>query len=347
MRYDHFSMLPEKAFQPRGGFRAGGMTLEGGSSGGGGGQQQQPTQTSTITIPEYAQPYMETLLGKAQALTESPYQTYGQQRIAGTTAQQEAARQEAAGLGTPGQFGVGTGMIGVGGLGSLGYGAQAAGAGQQYFGMAQDPTQVQALMSPYQQAVTDIQKQAATREAQIAQNQANLASARQGTYGGARQALMQSERERGLLDRLNQIQAQGSQSAFDAARQAQQFGSELGLRGFQTGITGAGQAAQAGQALGQIGSAQQQADLARLQAQEQFGGLTQQQQQQALDMAYQDFLSQQQYPYKQLGFMSDLLRGSANLAGTGGKTIYEAPPSTTQNLMQLGLGGLGLYKAFG
>jgi hypothetical protein len=114
----------------------------------------------------------------------------------------------------------------------------------------------------------------------------------------------------------------------------------LGLRGY-------GQAAQAGQALGQIGSAQQQADLARLQAQEQFGGLTQQQQQQALDMAYQDFLSQQQYPYKQLGFMSDLLRGSANLAGTGGKTIYEAPPSTTQNLMQLGLGGLGLYKAFG
>jgi hypothetical protein len=321
------------------------MTLEGGS--GGGSPPPQPTQTSQVTIPEYAQPYMETLLGKAQALTESPYQTYGQQRIAGTTAQQEAARQEAAGLGTPGQFGVGTGMIGAGGLGSLGYGAQAAGAGQQYFGMVQDPAQIQALMSPYQQAVTDIQKQAALREAQIAQKQANLGSARQGTYGGARQALGQAERERGLLDRLNQIQAQGSQSAFEAARQAQQFGSELGLRGVQTGITGAGQAAQAGQAMGQLGAAEQAANIERLKMQEAFGGLTQQQQQQALDLAYQDFLSQQQYPYKQLGFMSDLLRGSANLAGTGGKTVYEAPPSTTQNLMQLGLGGLGLYKAFG
>ena len=68
MRYDHFSMLPEKAFQPRGGFRAGGMTLEGGGSS----PAPQPTQTSTISIPEYAQPYMERLLGKTEALTEAP-----------------------------------------------------------------------------------------------------------------------------------------------------------------------------------------------------------------------------------------------------------------------------------
>jgi len=330
MRYDHFLMLPEKAFQPRNGGKS--MTLEGGG-GSPSSAPAQPTMTSQVTIPEYAQPYMEKLLGKAEALTESPYQTYGQQRIAGTTGQQEAARREVAGLGTPGQFGVGTGMIGAGGLGALG-------AGQQYMTGAMSPSQIQALMSPYQQAVTDVQKQAAMREAQIAQNQADLAAPRQGSYGGARQALMQAERERGLLDRLNQIQAEGSQKAFDTARQAQQFGSELGLRGY-------GAAAQAGQALGQIGAEQQRSDLARLQAQEQFGALTQQQQQQALDLAYQDFITQQQYPYKQLGFMSDLLRGSANLAGTGGKTIYEAPQSQTQQLLQLGLGGLGLYKAFG
>jgi hypothetical protein len=345
MRYDHFSMLPEKAFQPRGGFRSGGMTLEGGGSGGSK-PAAQPTQTSQITIPEYAQPYMETLLGRAQALTESPYQTYGGQRIAGTTAQQEAARREVAGLGTPGQFGVGTGMIGAGGLGSLGFGQQAAGAGQQYMQMATDPTRTQAFMSPYMQAVTDIQKQAATREAQIAQNQADLASPRQGTYGGARQALQQAERERGLLDRLNQIQAQGSQAAFEQAMKAQQFGSELGLRGLQAGISGAGQAAQAGQAMGQLGAAEQASDLERLKAQEAFGAMTQQQQQAALDLAYQDFLTQQQYPYKQLGFMSDLLRGSANLAGTGGKTVYETPPSLLQQAVGPGLLGLGLYREF-
>jgi hypothetical protein len=340
MRYDHFSMLPEKAFQPRGGFRAGGMTLEGGSP------PAQPTETVQTTIPEYAQPYMERLLGKAESLTDSPYQTYGGQRLSSPSEQQEAARREASTLETPGQFGVGTGMIGAGGLGSLGFGQQAAGAGQQYFGMATDPTQTQAFMSPYMQSVTDIQKQAALREAQIAQQKANLGSARQGTYGGARQALQQAERERGLLDRLNQIQAQGSQSAFEQAMKAQQFGSELGLRGLQAGITGAGQAAQAGQALGQIGAAEQEADIQRLKTQEMFGGLEQQSQQAAFDLAYQDFLAQQQYPYKQLGFMSDLLRGSANLAGTGGKTVYETPPSMLQQAVGPGLLGLGLYREF-
>jgi hypothetical protein len=59
-------------------------------------------------------------------------------------------------------------------------------------------------MSPYMQAVTDVQKKTAIREAQLAQQQANLGAARQGTYGGARQALAQAERERGLLDRLSQ-----------------------------------------------------------------------------------------------------------------------------------------------
>jgi hypothetical protein len=343
MRYDHFSMLPEKAFQPRGGFRAGGMTLEGG---GPPKTPEQPTQTSQVTIPEYAQPYMERLLGKTEALTESPYQIYGGERLSSPSEQQEAARREAASLATPGQFGVGTGMIGAGGLGSLGFGQQAAGAGQQYFGMATDPTQTQAFMSPYMQSVTDIQKQAALREAQIAQQKANLGAARQGTYGGARQALGQAERERGLLDRLNQIQAQGSQSAFEAAQKAQQFGSELGLRGLQAGIAGAGQAAQAGQALGQLGAAEQAAVLERLRSQEMFGGLQQQSQQAALDLAYQDFLAQQQYPYKQLGFMSDLLRGSANLAGTGGKTVYETPPSMLQQAVGPGLLGLGLYREF-
>ena len=345
MRYDHFSMLPDRAFQPRCGFRSGGMTLEGGDSGGGGGKQ--PAHTTQVTIPEYAKPYMQKLLGKAEALTSSPYQAYGGERIAGLTPAQEAARSEVAGLETPGQFGVGTGMIGAGGLGSLGYGQQAAGAGQQYFGMATDPATMQMFMSPYQQAVTDVAKSSAMREAQIAQRAADLqAGRRPSALGGSAAALGRAERERGLMDRMAQLQAEGSQKAFDAARQTQQFGAELGLKGLQAGLVGAGQATQAGQALGQIGAAQQAANLERLKAQEAFGALSQQQQQQAMDLAYQDFLAQQQHPYKQIGFMSDLLRGSANLAGTGGKTVYEAPPSLAQQIVGPGLLGLGIYREF-
>jgi hypothetical protein len=290
-----------------------------------------PTQMSQITVPEYAQPYMEETLGIASELMKAPYQTYGGPRIAGSTDIQQQARAETAGLQTPGQFGVGTGITGAGGL-------QALSAGQNYMGMATDPSQVQAFMSPYMQNVIDVQKQSAIRDTQRAQQAANLAAGRRpGAISGSAAAIGQAERERGLLGRMGEIQATGLQKAFEDAQQAQQFGSTLGLQGAQTGI-------QAGQTLGQLGTAEQQADLARLQAQEQAGGRTQAEQQAALDMAYQDFLAQQRYPYSQLGFMSDLLRGSANLAQTGGRAIYEAPPSPLSQIGGLGLSALGMYN---
>jgi len=308
---------------------------------------KQPTATTQTTIPEYAKPYMESLLGKASALTGAPYEAYEGERIAGSTPEQLAAREEAAGLETPGQFGVGTGMIGAGGLGSLGLGQQATGVGQQYMGMATDPSQIQAFMSPYQQAVTDVAKASSMREAQIAQQAANLqAGRRPSALGGSAAALGRAERERGLLNRMAELQASGDQKSFEAAQKALQFGSELGLRGYQTGLQGMQQATQAGQAMGQIGAAEQAANLERLKAQESFGSLSKQEQQAALDLAYQDFLAQKQYPYKQLGFMSDLLRGSANLAGTGSKAVYEAPPSLAQQIVGPGLLSLGMYKEF-
>jgi hypothetical protein len=353
MRYNHFSMLPERAFQSRGGFGYSKMTLEGG----GGGGQPAPTSTSTTTIPEYAQPYMERLLGKSEALSESPYQTYGGERLAGESPLQQQARASVAGMETPGQFQSGTGMAQAGGLSALGFGGQAAGlgqqaagAGQQYMGLATSPGAQQAFMSPYMQNVVDIQKQEAIRDAQKGQLAANLGAARQGTYGGARQLLASTERERNLGQQMAQIQATGQQKAFEAAQQAQQFGSTLGLQGLQTGvqgaqagIQGAGQATQAGATLGQLGIGQQQTQQNIANLQQQFGAQQQQQQQAALDVAYQDFLAQQRYPYTQLGFMSDVLRGSGNLAGTGGTAVYSQSPTLSQSLLGLGGAALGQY----
>ena len=324
MRYDHFSMLPERAFQPRGRY---GMTLEGGSS------PPAPTSTSQTTIPEYAKPYAEKALGKAEALTESPYQAYGGQRMATATPEQQAVRQNVAAMQQPGQFAAGTGLAAAGGLGALG-------AGQQYMQMATDPMAQQAFMSPYMQNVVDLQKQEAIRSAQIGQLGQNLASARTGTYGGARQELAKTERERNLQQNLANIQASGTQKAYEDAIRGMQFGTQAGIQGAQA-ATGAGAT------LGQLGIGQQQTGLDLAKAQEAFGGLGRAESQAKLDLAYQAFLQQQRYPYAQLGFMSDILRGSGNLAGTGGRAVYEAPPSTTQNLMQLGLGGLGLYKGLG
>jgi hypothetical protein len=289
-----------------------------------------PTSTSQTTIPEYAKPYAEKMLGKSEALTESPYQTYGGQRMATATPEQQAVRQNVAGMEQPGQFAAGTGLAGAGGLSALG-------AGQTYMNMATDPGAQQAFMSPYVQNVVDLQKQEAIRDAQKGMLAQNLGAARQGTYGGARQLLAGTERERNLQQNLANIQATGLQQAYDRAMQGMQFGTTAGLQGAQA-------ATQAGATLGQLGIGQQQAGIDLAKAQEAFGAMGQAEQQKALDLQYQDFLQQQQYPYKQLGFMSDILRGSANLAATGGKTVYEAPPSVASQIGGLGLAGLGVYN---
>jgi hypothetical protein len=267
---------------------------------------------------------------RGQAESYRQYQPYEAERLAGFTPGQVAAQQETLGMQTPGQFGAATGLTGAGGLSSLG-------AGQQFFGMAQDPSTVQAFMSPYQQSVTDVARKAAIRDAQIAQQQINLGAVRQGTYGGARQALAQGERERGLLDRLAGIQAEGSQKAFEDARRTQQFGSDLGLRGVGQGI-------QAGQTLGQLGQAQQQADLQRLTAQETVGGQQRGFEQQRLDQQYADFLRQRDYPLEQLGYFSNLLRGvPVGLSST--QTTSAPPPSIASQIGGLGLAGLGIAGA--
>lgn len=76
-----------------------------GSGGGGGGPAPTPTQ-STVTqtnLPEYAQPYYESLLDRGEAMSEQEYDPYGGARIAGFTPEQQSAfdMQVAAGTTAP------------------------------------------------------------------------------------------------------------------------------------------------------------------------------------------------------------------------------------------------------
>jgi hypothetical protein len=134
-----------------------------------------------------------------------------------------------------------------GGMGA-GIGAQAANIGTDYFGAATSPAAIQALASPYMQGVVDIQQRKAVDAARQAQLGANLGAARTGTYGGARQAVLQGSRESGLRQQMGDIQAQGLQSAYDQAVKSLQYGTDLGLRGYQTGIQGAQTGIQGSQA---------------------------------------------------------------------------------------------------
>lgn len=301
-------------------FADGGVLRDSGGGGGGGAAQPTTTTTYSSNVPEYAQPYVENMLQSAQKqiynpdmTTFRPYQPYStdvNQYFAGFSPMQQRAQSETANLQTPGE-------LGIAGAGSLL-------AGSQYASGITSPGTMQSYMSPYQQNVTDIAKAAAVREAQMAQNAQNLAAARQGTYGGARQTLAQAEREKNLLTNLSNIQATGSQSAYDRAVQAQQFGANLGLQGY-------GQAAQ-------IGGQRQAADLARLQAQQTAGAQQQALEQQKINQAIANYSTAQQYPFMQLGIMNAMLRGLPLQQTT--TAAYQQQPSTTQQLA--GLGGAAL-----
>ena len=304
--------------------------------GGGGGQQQQPT-TQTVqqtNLPAWAQPYSEQLLGKAQALTDTnqnDYQSYGGERLAGFTPMQQQAFGNIANMQVSPQTGQATGLAGMAGLGGLG-------AGQNYMNMATSPAATQAFMSPYMQNVVDWQKQQAimdyARDLSIP-----MAATRSGAFGGSRQALQESEAQRNLQNTLAGIQATGSQNAFNAAQQAQQFGANLGMQGL-------GLAGQAAQTLGQLGQQQYGQQMGINAAQQQAGAQQQALQQQQLTNQYQDWLNRQNYPYQQLAFMSDILHGTP----TGGITTaqqYQAAPSMANQIMGYGLGAYGLSKLFG
>ena len=215
--------------------------------GGGGGAPSEQTVTQT-TIPEYARPYVERMLGKAEAYADTPYQPYvdasGQpiSRIAGFSPMQQQAFQGAANLGPAQQLGTATQMAGLAGLraGQAQYGptaftSQNVNAPQlQQFQMQRpedvatgkftDPDVMQQYMSPYQQAVTDIDKREAMRQASIMGQQQSAQAARAGAFGGSRHAIVDAERQRNLAQQLGDIQTRGSQSAFQQA--GQQFQSD-------------------------------------------------------------------------------------------------------------------------
>ena len=358
MKYTLDSMLPERAFSPRlgRGFGGGGMTLEGGgSSGGGGSPQPSTTNTQTSNIPEYARPYVENMLQSTQKQIYNddmtgfrPYQPYStdpSNYVASFSPLQQQAQASTANLTTPDQYAAGSSLAGAAGLGSLGIAGQAAGAGQQYNQMAQDPTAMQGFMSPYMQNVVDYQKSQAFRDYGIGQQGLRAQAARSGAFGGSRQAIQESEAQRALGSQLQGIAATGSQKAFEDAQRQQQFGAQLGMQGYGTALQGLGQAGQAAGTLGQLGTQQLGAQQNIINLQSQAGAQQQAQEQQKINQSIQDYATAQQYPYMQLGIMNSMLRGLPLQSST--TSMYQAQPSTGQQLMGYGLGALGAYKAFG
>ena len=302
--------------------------------------------TALTDVPEVLRPYITGaggVLPTAQTLLSKDYQTTygapleqaglaGSGRVAGLSPMQQQIGTQLGQMATPTQFGSGTGAA------QLGVGSTALGLGA--LGSMLSPEQTAMYMSPYQQNVIDVNKQEALRDAQKGLMSGNLAAARQGTYGGARQLLSQTEQERNLQNKLGNIQATGMQNAFDAAQKAQ-LAQAAGYG--QLGQT----YGQLGQTYGALGTAQQASDIDRIKTQGAYGDLQRGLQQQQLDAQYQDLMSRLNYPLTSIETMSNLARGVplTQTASSGSQTT--PPPSFASQLAGMGLTGLSLYNMFG
>ena len=323
----------------------------GDSGGGGGGAAPSDKTTSVVDLPDWSRGSAQRTLNKAEALTDinqNPYQTYGANRIAGFSPMQQRSMQAAANMRPSEQLGTATDLATAAGVGALGANYQ----GGQFSGGTFGQADANAYMNPYQQSVTDISKREAVRQSGMVGNQMAGQATQAGAFGGSRHAIQEAERQRNLGQQMGDIQAQGSNAAFQQAQaqfnadqarrmqaqqlgeQSRQYGAGLGMQGLQTALQGASQ-------LGQLGQTQYGQQMGINQLQNQYGQQMQQQAQRPLDMAYQDFQNQQNYPYQQLGFMSDMIRGLP-LGQQSTKSVYQAPPSALQTV---GAAGMGLYGA--
>ena len=338
----------------------------------------QQTVTNT-NLPAYAQPAMETLIGQAQAATDinqNPYMPYAGQRVADFSGLQNQAFQNIGNM-QPSQYtGQAADMTSAVGQQAQGLGSYQAGNFNSTYSPTQfstgqftNPGTAAAYMDPYMKNVVDYQSGEAIRDYQKTLPMEQQQAVARGAFGGNREALVQSEMQRNLNTQLGGIAATGASNAYQNAQnaymtdqqralqaqqmsdaskqfgssqnlqaqqmgeQSRQFGAGLGMQGLSTQLAAAGQ-------MGQLGQQQYQQGLGINQAQQQAGAAQQAQQQQGLNNQYQDYATQLNYPYKQIGFMSDILHGIPGAQSA--QSFYQAPPSSAQTLASLGLGAYGI-----
>ena len=314
-------------------YKADGGYVLGDGGGGGGSAPANTTSTSTQTaeLPEWARGYAKDTLAKGAALTDinqNPYQQYTGDRIAGFSPMQQQAMQNAQGMTVAPQIGQGTALAGNAGIGGLNVAGQANAAGFQ--------NQVGGYMNPYINQILAPQLAEANRQYDVSGARQQASATGAGAFGGSREAIMAAENERNRNMGLQSITGQGYNTAFTNAQNQYNQNLQNQLAGYNLMGSAAGQ-------LGQLGQNQYGQQMGINQLQAQYGGQQQALQQQGLTQAYQDFQNQQNYPYKQLGFMSDMIRGLP-LGQQSTKSVYEPPGSISGQIGGLGMGALGLAQ---
>ena len=250
--------------------------------------------TSSSTLSEWAGPYVTSMLGKAQAIADQPYQTYQGAQVAGASGLQDKVFSGLGSLNFPSNLG---GSFNASGAPTIGANGQPiAGTGA--------PSMASQYMNPYLQSVLNPQLDELRRQSQITQmgNAGKMASA--GAFGGGRQAIMDTETQRNLMQEQNKTVGQGYANAYDKA-------------------------------MGQFNTEQNQAKTLADMMSEQ-GKTERGIEQEGLTSDYNEFLVQRDYPQKQLQFQQSMLQGMPL------STVSNQPlPQSSLGQLTSTVGGLG------
>ena len=274
-------------------------TVTGDTAGATGGTARVLDPSQSTLSPNFDS-YVYDMLAKGQAAANLPFQNFTGQRFA------FGAVDPATGM-----YGAGysplekRGLDRMKDLGQYGPGAFKGGLGEI--------GDVASFMSPYQQAVTDIELRKAREAGELAKRDLAAKFTTQGgagAFGGSRYAIESGLADRSLQDRLSDIQAKGLQTAYDKATDERRYATEQGMKGL-------GQVMEGGQ-------------LERRLAQE------------PLDFGYSEWLKSVDRPKQQAREMQDLLAGLPLQA-----TAYQPEQSALVAALQGLLAASGLAKVVG
>ena len=306
-------------------------------------QSSNPAQSTVIQeLPDYIkQPAIDNLK-RAAEVTSAPYQAYEGQRIADFSQDQLDAMQNVRDMQGQQRGDIDAAMSGLRSLSN--YSPQDVQARQFDSQTAAD------YMNPYTENVLDRARQRIFDADDIARQKRDARAIGAGAFGdNSRRFVQEAEAQSNLQDRLADMEAKQLAAAYESG--AKIFGQDANramqadARNQAAGLTANQQnnmaAIQGAQGIGNLAKLDQGLGLQQNQALQGIGAMGQAMDQQGLDLAYGDFMAQQNYPKQNIAFMSDILQGTPMGSTT---TSFGPPgPSPFQSLAGLGIAGLGLY----
>ncbi len=263
-----------------------------------------PTSATEQTLSSWIAPTVTNYLGKQAALSDMPFEAYQGPTSAGASDLQNKAFQGIANLTVPTATNFSTGTFDTA-------------AAQQY-------------MNPYLQASLDPQLAELQRQNKIAQMGTASKLTGAGAYGGSRQAVMQSEDTRNMLDKMNQAIGSGYNTAFTNAMN--QFNTEQGRNLDVQKLNEASKQYGSDYALkslaAELGAGQTQRDIEK----------------EKIAADYGQYMREFNYPQESLDKLGAAIKTVPSYS-TSASNTYGAVPSTFQNVLSGAGGILGLLQS--